>query len=602
MPIERVGLNCQAAWYVLSALLDNTLTRYLQAIFNFTKHAFEGTPRGKVFLAIAPEYTVGDLIKVRDTSTDSELSERNCWVRGTCGELGIEAANLTFIETIYTDCGQNEASAQVYSRIYDDELVKSICSLPTLERKALDKVHQAKESSEYLPWRMSSFGAINAMSELREFQFSTPLVTFSLITGSVKSIFARRNTIEVLQFQKVPVLDRRLLAIILRGCPRVRMIGIYDCPLIHFGDVTCLLDLISEVNTSRRADGLPEIEAFDFSPNFNYGMPWNHPSARTYGLTWKPYPDEVVRRGFFRILLEAHLKACRMGLKLLFDETHAFRTFLNRIPAFGGSVPHFLDAVYRHMDATKARKPNTDAQDRAFDDLLTHVDTGLESQSGVFSPSLPKRTRDRFRKSLYFCCSCGYEMGEQFFLTTVRPNPPHRRTCAGCNLRRILDTEEDHGKLARRTLLRTMFPDWEGTEFNKDAPMHQHGRSLMNLVSDEAVRPAEPGLQIDANGHIFQPNFEIALVRDRKAHFDSLQDLPDLEQMAVRSKSVMRWMQIETEAKADDALRATRMLLHNAKPKGDTEAFYLTSSEQGYAHHFYEPQPAPPPSRRREFW
>lgn len=594
--MERVGLNYQAAWYVLSALPDNALTKCLQAIFNFSTRAFEGTPRGKVFLAITPEYTVEDLIKER--------------VHGTSHELNIEAANLALIGKIYTDCKQqNGASSDLrkklvaltYSGTYGDELVKSIRSFSELKKEVLDNSHQAEESSKYLPWRMSSVGAMNALSELRKFQLSTPLVAFLLIIESVKSIFARRNTIEVLHFQKVPVLDRRLVAIILRGCPRVRMIGIYDCRLIHFGDVICLLDLIDEINTSRRADGLPEIEAFDFYPNFNYGTPWNHPSARTHGLTWKPYPNEGVRRGVFRILLEAHFKACRMGLKLLFEETHGFRTFLNRIPTLTRSMPYFLDALYRHMDAAKARNPNTDALDRAFDDMQTLINMGLESQSSLPSPSLPKRNRDRIKKALYFCCSCGYEMGEHFFFIAARSNPPHRRTCAGCHLRRVLDQEDDHGKLARREIIENLFPDWDGGEFNQDAPMHQHGRSLMNLVSDEDVRPAEPGLQVDSNGHIFQPNFEIALVRDRKAHYDSLQDLPDLEQIAIRAKGMMQWIKIEQDAQADDALRTTRKVLSAAlhKTEGNSEALPL---DQGNAGHVCEPQPTPPQPRSQEFW
>lgn len=557
--------------------------------------AFEGTPRGKVFLAIAPEYTVDDLVGNR--------------FHGTNHELDTEAANLALIRNIYTNCKQqNGASsdfgkkmaALMYSGTYGSELVKSIQSFSELKKEVLDNSHQAKESPKHLLWRMSSVGAMNAFSELRKFQLSTPLVAFLLIIDSVKSIFARRNTIEVLHFQKVPVLDRRLVAIILRACPRVRMIGIYDCRLIHFGDVVCLIDLIDEINTSRRADGLPEIEAFDFYPNFNYGTPWSDPSARTNGLTWKPYPNEGVRRGVFRILLEAHLKASRMGLKLLFEETHGFRTFLNRIPTLRRSMPHFLDALYRHMDAAKARNSNTDALDRAFDDMQTHINMGLESQSSLSSRSLPKQTRDRMKKALYFCCSCGYEMGEHFFFIAARSNPPHRRTCAGCHLRRVLDEEDDHGKLARREIIENLFPDWNGREFNQDAPMHQHGRSLMNLVSDEDVRPAEPGLQVDSDGHIFQPNFKIALVRDRKAHYDSLQDLPDLEQIAIPAKGLMQWIKIEQDAQADDAQRTTRKLsaaLH--KTEGNSEALPLYQDNAG---HVSEPQPSPPQPRSHGFW
>lgn len=48
----------------------------------------------------------------------------------------------------------------------------------------------------------------------------------------------------MLHFEKTPFLDRRVLAAVLRACPNLTMLGVYDCPLIHFGDVICILDMI----------------------------------------------------------------------------------------------------------------------------------------------------------------------------------------------------------------------------------------------------------------------------------------------------------------------------------------------------------------------
>lgn len=86
-------------------------------------------------------------------------------------------------------------------------------------------------------------------------------------------IFEQRNSIRVLHFEKIELLDRRLLAVILRGCPKVTMLGIYNCPLINFGDVICLLDLIGQVNKARDAEGHPRVKAFDFFPSMNPECP-----------------------------------------------------------------------------------------------------------------------------------------------------------------------------------------------------------------------------------------------------------------------------------------------------------------------------------------
>ncbi|RDA92910.1 hypothetical protein CP533_3886 [Ophiocordyceps camponoti-saundersi (nom. inval.)] len=455
------------------------------------------------FVVVAPAYTVGELCHHRSTG----------WF-----EHALQAESA-----IYRSIAEIHRRLQIHD---EPEMGHLTASLIDLARQINDIEH-IRNSSQF---RMV------VPSQIFNPQVLLCLMRLQLMTSN---IFLRRTALKVLYFNKVPMLDRRMLAVILRACPLVEMIGIYDCPLIHFGDVICLLDLIHEVNGQRRKDGNPVVSAFDFYPRYHWGMPFEHPRANTYGLTWGPESRDVVQRGFFAIILKAFMKAKALRLGLLFDKGMAFRDFLYTTPNYTLAVPVFLDALYRISDLRYNNKTGKENElKQAMYDLVKPVRLGLE---------MPDRDELKWYpqilgKHLIFCSSCGYEMLEEFFTSAVRSDsPPHQRLCAGCILSCRLDREDDHLKQHKLRVLDHLFPEHEAKCFNQDAPLGYEAAGLIRLKTREMKRSAPPPLALNADGNPYQPAYREALVRDNKICLDSVQNLPSLCDVVEGEDFRARW-------------------------------------------------------------
>jgi len=376
-----------------------------------------------------------------------------------------------------------------------------------------------------------------------------------------------------------------MVAIILRACPNVRIVGIYECPLIHFGDVLCLIDLIYEINYDRRKKGLPEITGLDFYPHYNKGTPFASEATATYGLTWGPLSLDVAQRGFFNIIMKAFLKAKRMKLGLLFDHDKAFCKYLNQIPNYPLAVPTFLDAMYRYMEAKDEKTRN-----KVLYDLLKPVRLGLERH---MEQDWPDYYLKSMGKHLVFCSSCGYETLQEFFTFFARQVPhPHRRRCAGCTLQRWLDGEDDHLKAQKKEILDTLFPDWNGSEFNSDAPLSPSARNILKLHSKESVRPEVNRILVDSNGELYCPQIMEAFVRDNKSHLDSLQNLPSLSQLLRGPGSGKRWGHVYNKCNNLDMYsRSTRKVQQDSIRHDGDRGVLRARLDGGMPDHIEELQP-----------
>ncbi|KAL3606022.1 hypothetical protein FPOAC2_00976 [Fusarium poae] len=304
------------------------------------------------------------------------------------------------------------------------------------------------------------------------------------------------------------------------------MVGIYECPLLHLGDVNFLLDLIHEVNMERDEKNLGRIDSLDFYPRYHAGMPYKYEGEfETYGYTWKGGNNEVFQRGVLSIVMLAVLKSRKMKIGLLMDQDAAFMTFLSNIPMVPGKVFAFLDGLYRLLDLKAAKSEDVNAIKQATYDLLKAVRSGLESLKRDYS----KYYVVEMGKKFFFCSSCGYEFLPEFFgYTTPLDSRPEMLTCAGCILREKLDNEEDHQKVWGKDIMSGFYPDWEPMAFNADAPILADGRDLVRFKTNKVERGPTPSMILLPDGEFHQPSYEIELVRDRKRHCDSVQGLPSL--------------------------------------------------------------------------
>lgn len=333
------------------------------------------------------------------------------------------------------------------------------------------------------------------------------------------------------------------------------MLGIYDCPDVHFGDVICLLDLIHEINSSR-SPGQPRIQALDFYPRYNTGSTLEQAKpgddANAYGLSFKKLRSDAQQRGVFAILLQAVLKSKEMNIQLLMDRDGAFMTYLSKLPLLPLQVFSFLDGLYRYLDLMASRSTDKNAVKQALYDILKPVRMGLESMENDWHHFY----LNEMGESMMFCSSCGYEYLEDFFAQSSRMARPHTRLCAGCTLRLWLDEESDAGKRDGLEIWDPFFPNWHRSEFNTDAPLHQHGNSLIRLRSTETNRPLPPLIQFDQNGNVIRPRHVEPLIRDNKIHNDSLRGLPTLLEMfdPVLLKEAQHRALVVDSRKAVDAL------------------------------------------------
>lgn len=347
---------------------------------------------------------------------------------------------------------------------------------------------------------------------------------------AVRQVASQRKTIKVLHFEKTPFLDRRILATIVRACPSITIIGIYDCPLLHLGDIICILDLIYEVNLERKKTGRALIQSLDFSPRFHSGMPFKHEHAATYGVTWAPHNIDLVQRGIFTILMKAFFKAKAMRLRLLFDEDKAFMHYFSRIPLPPLAVPSFLSALHRHLELNPKAKDYHNKRLQSIYDIRKPIRLGLTASFEQFYHDWPEKYLKQ-GKNLIFCSSCGYATLQDFFSRGQQHQNPVYRICAGCELQRLLDEEPDHLKTGKKVVLDTLFPEWKGLSFNRDAPLPHKANGILKLQSTVSVRPSPPGPKEDEFGDLVFPEYEEPLVRDNKCQCDSLQDLPTIDEL-----------------------------------------------------------------------
>ncbi|KAK2595000.1 hypothetical protein QQS21_007307 [Conoideocrella luteorostrata] len=530
-----------------------------------------------VLLAVTPEHTVGEMNMAYDM--DPYGLNPGCAISSWCADA--KKVEREIYLSIYLIHGR--ASGGRYRKKhskYSAKEIRDILPVDFLAEEIVSTVRSVQDVARI-------WGSCQFTSSPQHYLFE-PQAVFSAVRlkSLLEHISQQRSSYQVLYFQKIPYLDRRVIAIILRACPLVRMVGIYDCPLIHFGDVLCLIDLIYEINYNRRQAALPEITAFDFYPAYQKGTPFTSDTTATYGLTWGPQKLDVVQRGFFNIILKAFMKAKRMKLDLLFDKDKAFCDYLHQVPNYPLAVPTFLDAMHRLLE-TKEKE----CRKRALYDLLKPVRIGLENR---IDHDWPKWYMDVMGRCMVFCSSCGFETNEEFYGAFAREMPPTKRVCSGCTLQSWLDGEPDHLKRHKKQILDTLCPNWNGLQFNADAPLPQAINQVIKLRSTESTRTEEQHIAVDSNGEMYGRRVTAALVRDNKMHYDSLQNLPTLTELTGR-RNHKTWGHFFNKC---NNLDVYCRIIRRIREENDGEAMPLikTRIDGGMPDHVEELQPPKPPT------
>ncbi|KAM0475091.1 hypothetical protein ACHAPX_007223 [Trichoderma viride] len=566
--------------------------------WDFTAANYIANPPSSVMVVMVPRHTVGDIREVQEKYPLIIHPER-----GHDERRRLELEDHPDIYKI-----RSIEMEHIYFRwggVWQETCQRAAGPYWTSEDEMIDP----RTDEATVEWWKGNHRAINVMGSLKPLEkmwsanqlegngYKPHMMPYTLAVESLiklmQELFSARAHIRVLHLHDVPFLDRRVLAIILRGLHHVTMVGIYSCPLIHFGDVIPILDLIHEINIQRRGQNMPEIRDFDFFPHFNKGMPYQHENAATYGLSWSPVPMDIAQRGFYAIILKAVMKSKAMGIGQLFSPTHAFMEYLTKVPNTPLGVFGFLDAIYRYLEVKKDDPTRTNLKLQAIYDLVKPIRLALNDN---LADDWPKYYTKLMAKTLLCCSSCGYETFEEFFPTGSKNRlPRHRRICGGCHLQRYLDEECDHWKMQKKRLIDKLCPDWKREAFNDDAPLFEDGAGLIRLKSTETDRPLPefPAFVVDGWLRI-SPYFE-PLMRDNKIHFDSLAGLPSLEDVALDSETMQRWYSVVILALREDVFRRGIHELRNQYPTDNKKkripAYGSTRMDGGAPDHQDELQP-----------
>ncbi len=148
------------------------------------------------------------------------------------------------------------------------------------------------------------------------------------------------NTIHL---HRIGFLDARLLTLLIPKMRYLRVLGIYQCPMLHVGETMRLLELIKTDRPLERENQV----YLDFYPTYHQG-PADLPSGQRnplftgeYGVTWDNFGEDSCK-AIWAIVFRVYHQAIKQGFDITAPGT-AFRQWLDRGPCW--KVDITLEAI-----------------------------------------------------------------------------------------------------------------------------------------------------------------------------------------------------------------------------------------------------------------
>ncbi|GKT64465.1 hypothetical protein ColTof4_06857 [Colletotrichum tofieldiae] len=236
-------------------------------------------------------------------------------------------------------------------------------------------------------------------------------------------------------------MDLRIVEMILKVCPKLEVLGIINCELVHVGNLNPLLDIIYW--NSRKLAKKPV--SLQFYPRTYFG-PLNN-RLGTYIVSWDPVNVNVLT-SFFATVFLAVVKALPMGIDLL-SAGQDFRRFFDLVPMKPGQGAIFLHHVFTWIDAATsppsyALLPN-DIKEDLEDQVVMSLLQGCNQK-------MKHRQRDE-QFSQNTCSRCSNTLIKAFFRPEMDIRRPAHWVCRICDLNYALDGEAHHRLIEKRDLL-----------------------------------------------------------------------------------------------------------------------------------------------------
>ncbi|KAF6818699.1 hypothetical protein CSOJ01_01652 [Colletotrichum sojae] len=268
---------------------------------------------------------------------------------------------------------------------------------------------------------------------LREFNYVLPML---------RSFEQYGSNLRAVRFHQVPMMDVRVLELLLPAMPKLEVLGLIDCELLHFSCVNPILDVLhwnsTKVQKKLKLDFLPRSHS-----------PPSQQRQGTYFLSWESLDMDSVRMAVLLTTFIAVLKAHPMGIDLI-SEGQAFRKFLDRIPMKPGAMWIFIEALSAWLHACRHQN---------YKALPPHMKQQLHDQLFMAlhqGETLNKRQHRKDAGQMWHCSKCGRSMITELFCWGSRARPANQRLCRACDLQLKLSAEKHHLLWEKRDLLTSL--------------------------------------------------------------------------------------------------------------------------------------------------
>jgi hypothetical protein len=266
----------------------------------------------------------------------------------------------------------------------------------------------------------------------------------------------RAMSIASLQLHRLSFLDITGVECILSSLPYLENLGVYQCPLLHFGKTEELLAVVKA--HPKDAGGRKKYANLDFFPMFHQG-PNTLARHGSFGVSWGYTACDTVSAIMQIVLYELYPLARELGINL-FAWGSAFRLFLEKCPMPHWTVVRVYEAI-RTFECAQGTPSIADLNDytpkaswrwKNFVNELTAaivgdewdafaVNDGSDNRLEAYVKSVNKivmyRRQDFWWQRRQTCATCLRDMIRPFFVFG-------EGFCWGCILKQYLSSEVDH--------------------------------------------------------------------------------------------------------------------------------------------------------------
>ncbi|KAI1392798.1 uncharacterized protein F4822DRAFT_426005 [Hypoxylon trugodes] len=268
----------------------------------------------------------------------------------------------------------------------------------------------------------------------------------------VKCIDVRGHQIKVLHLHSTPNVDVAVVRMFLESLPNLKVLGVHNCELLHFGTTIPMLKMIIEHNETKGK----KFVRTDFSPFYYHGIQRQSDGRRgEYGVIPSDHGLIDTRRGIVAVLRIAVPLALKNGIDWFTPGT-GMRQFLDRFPFALGTIRYILEALYNlyYEDIAPAEGAYADMMRRALNnDLILAVNGGCMDKDTLYATT--SGTTGQFTP--VECAYCHAKLPSYFFTTRSISRHWSQIECVGCQLCTNLDLHVDDFYQERRKVLEILF-------------------------------------------------------------------------------------------------------------------------------------------------